>query len=187
MAQAKGEGSISRDPSRPLTMVYTELHSNGVLRNTSTGNTDADLTLADLPVTPERPLSKRESISAGAEMKAKSLIERNPEVALALFMALGKSLGEAQYKPLKLVNVRDDGETFRGVRCPHCRTLLESEDLTAVDWSTKTTAVDDMDADDSSITIRRHDSDPESERTPLSFVTDCCDRPVSLGDLRVYR
>lgn len=194
MVQARGEGSIKNDPNRPSVLVRTELNPQGVHRHTSIGstNTEADLTLdaqsAGAAAAPERPLSKRETIVAGAETKAGSLIEKNPEAALALFMALGRSLGEAQYKPLKLVTVRDDGETFRGVRCPHCKTLLDAEDLTAVDWSTHMTVPDDMDADDGSITIRRYvDVDDEAEHTPLSFTAGCCDRPVSLGDLRVYR
>ena len=47
MAKAQGEGSIRNDPNRPLTLVRTELHPNGVLRNTSIGatNTEAELTL----------------------------------------------------------------------------------------------------------------------------------------------
>jgi hypothetical protein len=134
----------------------------------------------------ESKLTKREAIVASANDKAQALVKRGPEAALALFLALGESLGAAEFKPLRLVNVRDDGETYRGVRCPHCKTLIDESDLTAVDWSIYNTQVDDLDADDGSITIRRS-YDDDSGYAPLYFTAECCDRPVSLGELREYR
>lgn len=134
----------------------------------------------------EPKLSGMQKALAKVPGKADDLIRQNPEAALALFQALAERMSEAKFKPLRQVTVHDDGETFRGVRCPHCSTLLEADDLEALEYDTYTIVVDDLDADDGSVTVRR-DHDDDSGYAPLCFKTTCCDRPVSLGDLREYR
>ena len=150
------------------------------------GERPAHLPEQSVHLTPEPKVSAMQKALNQVPDKADALIARNPEAALALFMALGEKLREAKFKPLKLVTVRDDGEVYRGVRCPHCSTLVEEDSITAVEWTTYRTTADDLDADDGSITMRRSYDDP-GVYEPLFFTTDCCDRPVSLGELREYR
>lgn len=159
---------------------------DGARVNGQFGEQPAHLPEQSVHLTPEPKVSAMQKALNQVPDKADALIARNPEAALALFMALGDKLRDAKFKPLKLVTVRDDGETYRGVRCPHCSTLVDEDSLAAVEWTTYRTNADDIDADGGSITIRRS-YDDQGGYDPLMFVVDCCDRPVSLGELREYR
>lgn len=53
-------------------------------------------------------------------------------------------LDAMEWPALKVVTVKDDGETYPAVRCPWCKNIVEDDDLVAVDLSERWSRVDDL-------------------------------------------
>lgn len=128
-----------------------------------------------LPVVPSDDAST--ALRALATDTVSRLLKDDPTSALALFHRLADALPSAEFPEIIVESVTDDGETFMGARCPYCKTLLSDDGVTVIDWGTRETVSDDVNAEVLTFSV---DYGNRIEAKFLHYQTTCCERPVTL-------
>ena len=108
---------------------------------------------------------------------AQGFIDATPEGALNLFNALGSLMSHAKFPEIIVESVTDDGETYLGARCPHCKMLFAEDTLIAVDWGTRWSYSGEVNADEK---YHLMDYGDAIEAGALHYQCGNCDRPITL-------
>lgn len=113
----------------------------------------------------------------GLEALANKLLNETPTDALELALYLMGSISQCAFPELVECAITDDGETYAGVRCPHCEHELSGEDINVVDWGTRETGSSDISADERWVSM--YYDDPVDAET-LHYKCSYCDKPINL-------
>ena len=116
-----------------------------------------------------------------AKARAAWLIRNDPDYALELAVTLMGQMNTAPFPRLKVTTVKDDGETYTGLRCPRCHSLVDDLDggIQVLDWAVYTTGSDEIHPDENHHVMQY---DHEAEFETLYYSCGSCDKPVRLPE-----
>lgn len=99
---------------------------------------------------------------------------------LQVWYALAGRIAGHKFAQLVPATIEDDGETYEGLRCPHCESEASGYDgVTVVDWSIRHTYSDEANMETRELCV---DYDGTEDYEALHYACGSCGAPVSLPD-----
>jgi hypothetical protein len=125
------------------------------------------------------PLPRDTDLYGRLRDELRQAVTDNPEVGLALFYDLPGML--TGFPELRVTHhpEAEDEYAYVALTCPYCD---QDGQPVSVDWSTRWTEADELDADDAARQVVAFYYDGSGEWDALNYQCEHCGRPVTLPD-----
>lgn len=110
-------------------------------------------------------------------------MNHSPETLVEIFDEVAEALSKAKFPEVIEEGITDDGETYQVARCPHCKNVIDDGGVTVVDWGTRESGSDQVDAEAEHPFYSISYGDPIHADTLYVKHTEC-GKPISLTGWR---